>query len=66
MPAYIVTAIQPLKHGNSLLTEFKVEVEKPIEWVREHAMDIAQHGINTSTNNPVVERPIVALNVAAI
>lgn len=60
---YRVTAFQALKSGHLFALVLRVTVAKPIEWVRQHADEIAAQGIATDPQARKLNAPVVALNV---
>lgn len=62
MPRYSVSVFHPVDDSRGLVATvvrvYRVEVAQPLQWVREHADQIAQHVSDG--------RPYVALNVSEI
>lgn len=64
-PTYLVTAFKHLKTGDVFGLDLRVCVSQPIEWVRQHADEIAAYGVEHDEVARKITGPIVALNVAA-
>ena len=45
MSAYLVSALMPLPGGATLVSIYRVTVEQPIEWVKQHADEIATRAV---------------------
>lgn len=61
---YLVTSFQKLNGRDEIFgLVLRVTVAQPIEWVRQHADEIARRGVRQDAVARTLKSPIIALNV---